>query len=357
MRGARHTIGRLTRAAGRVFVLIVTISGCVVGAGEPKPGSPPHHRVPGFANPNSTFARPSFWTVQQFRLARLWRAVAGGRPMPVFPRVGNDGAALRGAHTGATLTWIGHATLLIQLDGVNVLTDPIWSERASPIAFAGPRRLTAPGVRFDDLPPIHAVVISHNHYDHLDRATVKRLARAHRPVFLVPLGNKASFTALGIDNVHELDWWEERRVGEVTITCVPAQHWSARTPWDTDTRLWSGWALAGRGGRAFFAGDTGYYDGLREIRTRLGPIDVAAVSIAAYEPPRMMRHTHTTPEEALRIFDAVDARIFVAMHWGTFDLGDEPLDEPPQRLEAEARRRGLGPDRVWILRHGETRRW
>jgi N-acyl-phosphatidylethanolamine-hydrolysing phospholipase D len=335
----------------------VLLAGCALGVGDPVPGRPPHHRARGFANVNPAFAAPSFWTVQQFRFARIWRAIAGDRSVPVFARVDNDGAALRADSADARITWIGHATMLVQIDGVNVLTDPIWSERASPISFAGPRRLNAPGVRFEDLPPIHAVVVSHGHYDHLDRATVERLARTHRPLFLVPLGHKAWFAALGIDDVHELDWWEQRSVRGITITCTPAQHWSARTPWDTNRRLWSSWTIAGQHRRAFFAGDTGYYDGFREIGDRLGPFDIAAVSIAAYEPPRIMQHTHTTPEQALRLFDAVGARRFVAMHWGTFDLGDEPIDEPPRRLEAEARQRGLPLDRVWILRHGETRPW
>ena len=335
----------------------LALTGCSLGVGDPVPGRPSHHRARGFANVNPAFAAPSFWTVQQFRLARLWRAIAVDRRAPIVARADNDGAVLRAESADARITWIGHATLLFQLDGVNLLTDPIWSERASPVSFAGPRRLNPPGVRFEDLPSIHVVVISHNHYDHLDRPTVERLARTHRPLFLVPLGNKAWFTALGIENVDELDWWEVRTIRGVTVTSVPVQHWSARTPWDTNTRLWSGWVLAGPSRRAFFAGDTGYYDGFREIGERLGPFDIAAVSIAAYEPPRIMQHTHTTPEEALRLFEAVRGHRFVAMHWGTFDLGDEPIDEPPRRLEAEARRRGLPPDHVWILRHGETRRW
>jgi N-acyl-phosphatidylethanolamine-hydrolysing phospholipase D len=210
---------------------------------------------------------------------------------------------------------------------------------------------------FEDLPPIHVVVISHSHYDHLDATTVRRLAAAHRPRFLVPLGLKAWFADLGIETAEELDWWQSRVIGGVTLTCLPVQHWSARGFWDEDRTLWAGWAVAGRTKRLFFGGDTGYYDGFKEVGGRLGPFDVAAVSIGAYEPPGMMRMTHTTPEEALRLFGDVRADRFVAMHWGTFVLGDEPIDEPPRRLEAEARRLGLDADRVWILKHGETRPW
>ena len=244
------------------------------------PGAPPHHRQHGFANV-PPIERPGFWTVQAFRARRLWATLAATKPIPEFPRVANDGRALRDNREASTLTWIGHATLLIQLDGVNILTDPHFSERASPVGFAGPRRLNPPGLAFEALPPIDVVVISHDHYDHLDRPSVERLAAAHNPLFLVPLGLKAWFASLGIERVLELDWWDSRRVGGVTFTLTPVQHWCARTPWDTDRRLWGGWALAGRERRLFFGGDTGYYGGFREVGARLGPFDLALVSIDA----------------------------------------------------------------------------
>ncbi len=275
-----------------------------------------------------------------------------------LPRVANDGAALRANHAAPTVTWIGHATLLIQLDGVNVLTDPQWSERASPVGFAGPRRVTASGVALEDLPPIDVVLISHDHFDHLDVATVMRLAAAYRPRFYVPLGLKGWFAELGITDVVELDWWESRTERGLTLTCVPAQHWTARSPFEMNRRLWSGWVIAGRARRAFFAGDTGYYaPDFQEIGARLGPFDLAAISIGAYEPAVIMQHTHTTPEGSLLIFRDVHARRFFAMHWGTFDLAEEPLDEPPRRLLAEARRLGLDLDTIWVFKHGETRAW
>jgi N-acyl-phosphatidylethanolamine-hydrolysing phospholipase D len=274
-----------------------------------------------------------------------------------LPRVANDGAALRDNRAAPTLTWVGHSTLLVQLDGVNVLTDPHWSPRASPVSFAGPRRVMPPGLRFEDLPPVHVVVISHDHYDHLDVATVTRLAQSHRPRFLVPLGFKAWFADLGITDVEELDWWQARRVGGVTFTCVPAQHFSGRTLFDRNRRLWSGWTIASRDRRLYFAGDTAYNPALKEIGERLGPFDVAALPIGAYLPPVIMKAGHTTPEEALRLFADVRGRLFVPIHWGTFDLTEEPLEEPPRRLMAEAERLGLGPDRVWVLKHGESRSW
>jgi N-acyl-phosphatidylethanolamine-hydrolysing phospholipase D len=336
---------------------VLLAGGACTGVGGPVAGAPPHHRQHGFVNANPAFTRPPFWTRTTFFVARIWASIVAPRSIDL-PRVANDGAALRANHAEPTVTWVGHATLLIQLDGVNVLTDPQWSERASPVSVAGPRRVTPPGLRLEDLPPIHVVLISHDHFDHLDVATVKRLAADHHPRFYVPLGLKAWFADLGLHDVVELDWWDSRVAGGLTLTCVPVQHWSARSFFELNNRLWSGWVIAGRERRAFFAGDTGYYEPyFTEIGARLGPFDMAAVSIGAYSPAAIMRFTHTTPEESLRIFADVRGRRFVAMHWGTFDLAEEPLAEPPVRLLAEARRLGLEPDRVWVLRHGETRRW
>jgi N-acyl-phosphatidylethanolamine-hydrolysing phospholipase D len=321
------------------------------------PGAPAHHREHGFANADPALTRPPFWTRTTFFARRIWASTFHPRTVNL-PRVDNDGSALRANTSAPTITWIGHATFLIQLDGVNVLTDPQWSERASPLSFAGPKRLVPPGVRFEDLPPIDVVVISHDHFDHLDVATVKRLAEAHHPRFYVPLGLKALLAGFGVTDVVELDWWDSRVERGLTLTCVPVQHWSARSFFELNRRLWSGWVIAGRERRAFFAGDTGYYAPYFEaIGARLGPFDLAAISIGAYMPASIMRFTHTTPEEALRVFADVRARRFVAMHWGTFDLADEPLAEPPVRLRAEAHRLGLADDRVWIMRHGETRGW
>ncbi len=343
-------------ARALVFGLLTVLAAGCAGVGGPRPDAPGHHRERGFANTDPAFARPPFWTRTAFFVSRIlsttFRPKAARLPLAV-----NDGRALAENRGEATVTWVGHSTLLVQLDGVNLLTDPQWSDRASPVSFAGPRRLTPPGLRFEDLPPVHVVVISHDHYDHLDVATVRRLAEAHRPLFVVPLGLKAWFAALGITAVVELDWWQATTARGLTLTAVPAQHFSTRTLWDTNRRLWSGWVVAGRDRKLFFAGDSGYYDVFRTIGERLGPFDLAAISIGAYVPAAIMALTHTTPEESLRLFADVRARHFVPIHWGTFDLADEPIEEPPRRLEAEARRLGLGPDRIWILRHGETRGW
>ena len=344
----------MTRAAA-LLLLALAAGGCA-GVGGPVSGAPPHHRERGFANTSPAYAPGAMWGRLRFFAVRALSATFAPRTADL-PRVPSDLAAIRGNPGADTVTWVGHSTLLIQLDGVNILTDPHWGERASPVTFAGPKRVTPPGLAFDDLPPIHVVLISHDHYDHLDVGTVQRLAAAHRPRFLVPLGLKAWFADLGITEVEELDWWQERRVRGLTLTCVPAQHFSGRTPWERNQRLWSGWAVAGRSKRLYFAGDTAYYEGLREIGARLGPFDLAAVPIGAYLPPEIMKPSHLSPEEALQALGDVRGRRFVPIHWGTFDLADEPIAEPPRRLAAGGARLGLGPDRVWILRHGETRRW
>jgi L-ascorbate metabolism protein UlaG (beta-lactamase superfamily) len=356
----RHPRRRPARTVHWLVALtlaLLPVTGGCLGVGGPVPGEPTHHRERGFANINPAYERAGFWTRWAFFTSRVWSTTFSPKTAH-FPLAAPDLNALRANPGAPTVTWVGHATLLVQLDGVNVLTDPQWSDRASPVGFAGPRRVTPPGVAFEALPPIHAVVISHDHYDHLDLPTVKRLAAAHRPRFLVPLGMKAWFTENGIDEVDELDWWDSRQVRGVTITALPVQHWSQRSPWDLNRRLWAGWAVAGRDRRFFFAGDTGYYaPTFQEIGARLGPFDLAAVAIGAYLPPQIMKATHTTPEESLRLFADVRGRRFVAIHWGTFDLADEPLDEPPRRLMAQARQLGLDGETVWVLKHGETRRW
>jgi L-ascorbate metabolism protein UlaG (beta-lactamase superfamily) len=210
----------------------------------------------------------------------------------------------------------------------------------------------------DDLPTIHAVVISHDHYDHLDLRTVTRLAREHRPTFFVPLGLKSWFHDAGIDDVVELDWWQSGRVGDVTITCTPAQHSSGRsvTLTDQNRRLWSSWVIAARARRFYFAGDTGYFTGFREIGRRLGPFDIAALPIGGYSDYREHHPNHVSPEESVKAFQDLHAHLLVPMHWGTFELNREAYHEPPDRLLREAQRQGL-EESVAVLSPGQTIRW
>jgi N-acyl-phosphatidylethanolamine-hydrolysing phospholipase D len=285
-----------------------------------------------------------------FFLRRIWTSFV---PRPgAAPRVPYDRVAIA---RSPTLTWIGHSTFLVRMDGVTFLTDPMFSDRAGPVSFAGPRRLTPPGVPLAALPVVDFVLVSHDHYDHADFASVKRLA-ARGVRFVVPRGLGDWIKSAGGDAT-ELDWWQDLELGSVRITCVPAQHFSGRSLRDRDRRLWAGWVVAGQTRRFYHTGDTGYSPEFAKVGERLGPFDLAAVPIGAYRPAAMMQFVHTTPEEALRIGLDVRARRIVAMHFGTFDLADEPLDEPPQRFRREAERRGLEHDRAWILKIGETREW
>jgi N-acyl-phosphatidylethanolamine-hydrolysing phospholipase D len=310
----------------------------------------------GFRNPSAEFRRPSAWTRWSFVVRRLWTTSVAPRSFAA-PRVANDGAILRAGHLNPSTTWIGHSTLLVQLGGLNILTDPQWSDRASPVSWGGPSRLSPPGLAFADLPPIDVALISHDHYDHLDLSTVKRLAEAHDPLFLVPLGLKHWFTQNGMHRVEELDWWNAREYRGVTFTCVPAQHFSQRTLSDGNRRLWASWVVARGERRFYFSGDTGYFSGFEEIGKRLGPFDLAAIAIGAYIPAEIMKAVHTSPEDAVQASLDLKARTLLGIHWGTFDLAEEPLDEPPQRMLAEAARRGIDPGHAWIFKIGETRTW
>jgi L-ascorbate metabolism protein UlaG (beta-lactamase superfamily) len=249
--------------------------------------------------------------------------------------------------TGLRATVIGHASVLIQAGGLNVLTDPVWSERASPVALAGPRRVSAPGIAFDDLPPIHAILLSHNHYDHMDIPTLRRLSERHRPLIVTPIGNDTIVRrAIPGARVVTGDWWDMIDVGNGgKVTIVPAYHWSTRSLLDRRMALWSGFMMQTTGGSTYFAGDTGYGDGqiFREIRTRLGRPDLALIPIGGYAPRWFMREQHADPDEAVRIMEILGAVRAVGIHWGTFQLTNEAWGEPPTLLASALRQRGIAP--------------
>ncbi len=265
----------------------------------------------------------------------------------------------RAADGALVITWIGHATFLIQIGGLNLLTDPMWSDRASPVPFAGPRRWVAPGVPLAALPPIDAVLVSHNHYDHLDHATVRRLAADHPgATWLVPLGLASFLRRRGARHVHELDWWDDVRVGPVTLGCAPARHFSSRHVADRNRTLWCGWTVAAPMRRLYFAGDTAYHPAFTDIGRRFGPFDALLLPIGAYAPRWFMRSVHMMPEEAVQAFlDVQQGRpaAMVPMHWGTFKLTDEPMDEPPARVRAAWDAAGPPAGQLWVPMHGETR--
>ena len=317
--------------------------------------TPPHHTADGFRN-IEPYQRPGVSVTLPFFLRRAVGAMFARSGAPTLAP--NDGAWLRdnARHSTPSVTWLGHASVLVQMDHATILTDPIWSDTASPISWLGPRRFVPPPMPISALPPLDAVVVSHSHYDHLDLPSLKALA-ARGTRFFVPLRVGEILRAEGIGPVEELDWWESRPVGAVTITCVPSRHWSQRSLGDMNRTLWSGWVVSGPTRRFWFAGDTGYSRVFTELGDRLGPFDLAAVPIGAYDPPAMMLPVHLNPEEALQA--GLDARAdrLLGIHYGTFDLTDEPLDEPPRRFHAGAVRQGVDPTRLWTPAIGETRGW
>ena len=282
----------------------------------------------------------------------VWDRITGKRRKtpdraPV-PTVAPDLATLRtppAPGEPARITWLGHATFLVQLDGVSLLTDPA----LMPGIFGGVERNVPPGVRIEDLPRIDAVLVSHSHYDHLDLPTIQQVGA---PV-VAGLGLERWFRDRHVFAT-ELGWWSSTRVGPVKITFVPSQHWSRRGLFDTNRTLWGGFVIEGSRATIYHSGDTAWFDGFKEIGARFPGIDAALLPIGAYDPPWFMETMHLNPEQALHAFQDLGARTFVAMHWGTFKLADEPLDEPPRRLEAERARLGIAPERVRVLAVGET---
>jgi L-ascorbate metabolism protein UlaG (beta-lactamase superfamily) len=260
----------------------------------------------------------------------VWPEWIESEPGPPPPERVSDGRM--------RITWVNHATLLIQADGVNILTDPIWSPRCSPVQFLGPKRHRAPGIRFHDLPPIDIVLLSHNHYDHLDVGTLHRLRATHAPRIVTPLGNALFLDRNGIHGAMELDWWRSVRVAGVEITCTPAQHFCARALSDRNRTLWGGFVVAAPSGNAYFAGDTGWGEHFASIAQRFAPIRAAMLPIGAYLPRWFMRPVHVEPAEAVEAHRVLAPHTSIAMHYGTFRLSDEGVDQPVAdlRLALEA---------------------
>jgi L-ascorbate metabolism protein UlaG (beta-lactamase superfamily) len=256
------------------------------------------------------------------------------------------------------ISFVGHVTLLLQTAGLNILLDPVWSERASPFSFAGPKRVNDPGIAFDDLPPIDIVLVTHNHYDHLDVATLALLAHTHRPRVITPLGNDAVMRAAEpAIRVEAHDWNDRIDLGSsCAVTLVPARHWSARGLFDRNKALWCAFVIETPAGRIYYVGDSGYGDGwhFRNVLNNHGPIRLACLPVGAYEPRWFMREQHMNPEEAVRAFGDCGAELALAHHFGTFQLTDEPYDAPAQALTAARAAAGLLPDRFRMLKPGEV---
>ncbi|WP_224372703.1 MBL fold metallo-hydrolase [Hyalangium versicolor] len=302
-----------------------------------------------FHNQEPRKARMTFFQWQMNRERGPWTEWTDSPPGPPPPR-----HVARGA---VRVTFINHATTLLQVDGVNVLTDPIWSDRCSPVSFAGPKRVRPPGIRFEDLPPIDAVILSHNHYDHMDVPTLKRLQDAFPNVrVFAGLGNKAFLESKGLSRVTELDWWQEVQLApEVKLVSTPSQHFSNRGLSDRDGTLWTSYVLQGPSGVTFFAGDTGYGKQFRQVREHFGPVRLAVLPIGAYKPEAFMEVIHVSPKEAVQASVDLEAKVSVPMHYGTFNLGDDGQEEPVTELKKALETRTDAKPEFWVLGFGEGR--
>ena len=280
------------------------------------------------------------------------------KPKPLsFPLANNDPKFLQENRTQKTLTWIGHASFLIQLDGINILTDPHLTERASPIVFAGPSRTTPPGLAIEDLPEIDVIVISHNHYDHLDYQTILKITRKQinrQPLVLVPLKLKKLLKSFGARNVKELDWWDTTTFKNLNIHAVPVQHWSNRS-FNTNKTLWCGWVFENEDFKSIFVGDTGYSKDFSTIQQKFGPMDLSMIPIGAYAPRWFMKDHHCNVEESIQIHKDLKSKKSIAMHWGTFQLTDEPMDEPVKLLKKLTIENNFLPDEFIAMTHGESK--
>lgn len=324
----------------------------------------PHHTPEGFRNNHADVGPDAGGGFLRWQWERLWADLPADAPQRV-PVAVSDTTALRKNSRDVTVTWISHSTALWQVAGLNILTDPHFSGRASPVSFAGPKRLTRLPLQLADLPRIDLVLISHNHYDHLDRATVLALNAqpGGPPLFVVPLGVDLWLRDEGITRGRALDWWDRHTVdapgGPVQVSLVPAQHWSSRSLFDRNASLWGGFVVQAQGGGGpvslYYSGDTGHSADFAEIGRRFGGFDLALIPVGCYLPRWFMQRQHANEDDALRIHADVKSRLSVGVHWGAFRLCDDPIDAPLDGLPAARTRAGVADDAFVLLGLGETR--
>ena len=328
---------------------------------------PAHHRPKGFANTNPHITIGKFPWYEM-----VWRSLRGDFQPKDKPENGYEGFAkewqtpinyslIAKRHKQPHITWLGHVSMLLQVQELNILIDPTLADFAGPMGRVGaPRRVPAP-ITPEQLPPIDVVLISHNHYDHLCEATIDRLIQSGQtPRFFAPLGLKPWFDKRRIA-VTELDWWQLVDLGkQLRLHFTPAQHWSRRTPWDTNMSLWGGYMVEwlrsqSEPWRFLFPGDTGYSNDFKTIRERIGAVDFLALPIGAYLPRSFMKKMHVDPTDAVQLMIDLDAKQAMGVHWGTFRLSQEGFDQPPRDLAVALKNKNIRQDAVWLLKHGETR--
>lgn len=301
-----------------------------------------------YFNPDYPNELKSFWQVLKWKMAadtKKWPDSLENKNYPLRPLTPEE---------KVNATFINHATFLLQFPGLNVLTDPVYSERTSPFTFMGPKRVRAPGIPFDILPAIDVVVVSHNHYDHLDLETLKMIDAKFHPLFLVPLGDERYLKEAGIQNVKQMDWWEEVRVKDVKFTFAPSRHWSARHLWDKNESLWGSFMIDSGAVKVYHAGDTGHGKHFLDIKTRLGAPDLALLPIGAYKPRWFMQAMHMDPEDAVKAHIDLGAARSIGMHFGTFQLTDEGIDEPVNDLLTNLNKYQIANDKFIVLDQGQA---
>lgn len=346
----RRRVNRLLAA----FPLL--IGACATAKVRSAKDAPYHHTADGFRNPpGSPESGGDFSDWASF----FWRGLSRRDDVAIPPDhvLAREAvlAGLRQAGDEDRVTWLGHASFLLRLTGQTIVTDPFLSDHASPVPPLGPKRAVPPAFRAQELPPIDVLVITHNHYDHLDLPSLDKLPRAPGARAIVPLGLGHYASSRGFDQVVEMDWHDRITINGLEIVAVPAIHMSKRGFFDRNRTLWTGYRLQTERRRVYVAGDTAYGPVFRELGPDIGPFDLGLVPIGAYEPRLLMRQVHTTPEEAVKIGRDLSIKRLVAKHWGTIKLTDEPLFEPPGRFRQAASEAGYAEEDVWVMKIGETR--
>lgn len=341
------------------FVLLaVLLQGCASSNPYYDPNKP-HHREDGFVNSDGTRVSKPFSDLLR------WYRERWGETLPPppgefvasydqFPQIPFTREQFEKAGE-QSIAWLGHASVLVNMNGLHVLTDPHFTERASPYEWIGPKRRVPAPVQVEGLPRIDVVLISHNHYDHLDEPTIRALVASQPDIqYLVPLGVEPLMRKWGVKNIQALDWWDKATVKSGSFTFVPAYHWAARSVNDRNASLWGGWVSQQQNFKFYYAGDTGFSDDFAEIAKRYGPFDVAAIPVGAYEPRWFMKEQHVNPAEAVLIHRIVGAKYSIGVHWGTFELTDEPLDQPMGDLPAALKEQGLPLNVFELLASGQV---
>ncbi len=335
--------------------LLVGLASCIGTNDLPLEGKPAHHTVGGFKNIYVEDPKKNLFDFLKMKHFGGYHWADHEALAATVPTQPVDLEKLTNPPAETQVTWLGHSMFLIQKDGVNILTDPIFGDRSFAVSFMGPKRYTSHVVDYTKLPKIDYVIISHNHYDHLDSVAIAELG--DEPKYLVPLKLKDWFVDQGVspDRVREFDWWDSANFEDLKVQALPSQHWSARSIWDRRETLWASWSLQVGGEKVWFAGDTGYSDVLfREIGEKTGPYHLALIPIGAYEPRDFMKTYHVNPAEAVKIHHDVKAQRSIGMHWGTFPLTAEAPMAPVEELTRQKKLGHVGEDEFIAMTMGGT---